>query len=53
MTEPTEKNPTTTKPIRVVSEMLTEPEIAALRQHAKESSAYYQKAFAHLRPKAK
>jgi hypothetical protein len=36
----------------VVCEMLTPREIERLRQEAKEPRAYYQKAFAHLRPQA-
>jgi hypothetical protein len=34
----------------VPPEMLTPEEIAALRRRAKENSAYFRKAFAHLRP---
>jgi hypothetical protein len=32
-------------------EMLTPEEVAALRRRAKENSAYFREAFAHLRPK--
>lgn len=32
--------------------LLTPEEIADMRREAKETRAYYQKAFAHLRPKA-
>jgi hypothetical protein len=38
-------------PLLVKPDMLTPEEIAALRQRAKERSAYYRKAFAHLRLK--
>ena len=36
-----------------VAEALTDEEIAALKREAKETSAYFRKAFAHLRPKGK
>jgi hypothetical protein len=41
-----------TKPRKLLSDRLTAEEIEALRQRAKERAVYFQKAFAHLRPKA-
>ena len=37
----------------VEPDLLTPAEIARLRQRAKDNSAYYRKAFAHLRPENK
>jgi hypothetical protein len=34
----------------IVTEMLTPEEIERLKRRAKENSAFYRKAFAHLRP---
>jgi hypothetical protein len=45
--------PTSTQPKHAItagSRMLTPLEVEQLRQDKKESSAYFQKAFAHLRP---
>jgi hypothetical protein len=46
--EPAPPEPTAQTPGR-----LTPEEIEALKRRAKERSAYFKKAFAHLRPKAK
>jgi len=37
---------------RLISERLTPSEIESLRQDKREASDYFQKALAHLRPKA-
>lgn len=55
MTRPVDRDPTASLGPDAVSpaasEMLTPSEIESLRQDLRESSAYAQKAFAHLRPK--
>jgi len=49
---PSPRSQPTKPPPSSASEMLTPSEVQSLRQEAIENSAYYQKAFAHTKPKA-
>jgi hypothetical protein len=43
--------PMARKPARLLSDWVTDAEIEALGQRARERAEYFRKAFAHLRPK--